>query len=102
MLSLDSLLLFCATLVQVFAIAMQSIQIIKNQPLKAAACAAFVAATNVVVIKMVPQASMDTLLTYVSANALGGATGHVLGAAQGRALKRFLGRRIRCRLNCGV
>ena len=67
----DSLLLFVATLVQVFMIAMQSIQIIKNQPLKAALCASFVAASNVVIFKMVPQASMDTLLTYVSANAIG-------------------------------
>lgn len=52
-------------------IAMRSIQIIKNQPLKSALCASFVAASNVVIFKMVPQASMDTLLTYVSANAIG-------------------------------
>lgn len=43
----------------------------QNQPLKVALCASFVAESNVAIFKMVQQAYMDNLLTYVFANAIG-------------------------------
>jgi hypothetical protein len=50
---------------------MQSIQIINQHRLKAAICSATIALTNVVTIRMVPDAGWMTLSAYVLANAIG-------------------------------
>jgi predicted MFS family arabinose efflux permease len=68
---MDALLLFFSTTIQVFMIAMQSIQIIAGRPLAAAGCASLIAVANVITVKMVPTASTEAILAYILANAIG-------------------------------
>lgn len=64
-------LLFLSTVVQVILIAMQTIQIVANRPIWAAACATGIAFSNLIAFKMVPGAGIDAMLAYVTANAIG-------------------------------
>lgn len=68
---MEPLVLFASTLLQVFMISMQSIAIIKDKPLFASICATIIALTNVVLLKIVPDAQIDTLIAYVVANSIG-------------------------------
>jgi hypothetical protein len=67
---METIFLFCSTLVQVFMISMQSIAIIKNKPMLAAFCASLIASANVISLKIVPDANAITIVGYIIANAI--------------------------------
>lgn len=67
---MNSTLLFFATLSQVFMISAQNIHIIKHNYLLASICSTLVAVSNIFVLKIVPDATNDALISYVVANSI--------------------------------
>lgn len=68
---MDIIILFFTTLVQVSAIAMQNIQIIRGNMIFASLCASVVGLGNVFMVTIIQDGKFGAIAAYILANALG-------------------------------